>query len=76
MKFRVNDFEIEESGIIRAILALSALGVASYALLNGIASTEWLIALMGGIVYYYFETKPKLESPETLDGNISFRVRK
>lgn len=76
MKLRVNDFEIEESGIIRAILALSALGVASYGLLNGVASPEWLIALMGGIIYYYFETKPKTEMAETIDGDISFRVRK
>ena len=76
MKLRIQDFEMEESGIIRAILALSALGVASYALLNGLAATEWLIALMAGVIYYYFEKKPGLEAPESINGSISFKVNK
>lgn len=76
MKLRIQDFEMEESGMVRALLALSALGVASYALLNGLAASEWLIALMAGVIYYYFEKKPSLESPESIDGSISFKVNK
>lgn len=76
MKLKINDFEIEEEGTIRALLALSSLGVASYALLNGVASPEWLIALIGGIVYYYFEKRVKHDSGETVSGSISFSTKK
>lgn len=79
MKLKINDFEIEEQGTVRAALALSALGVASYALVNGLAATEWLIALMAGVVYYYFEKKadiPTSASGEQVDGSISFKVNK
>lgn len=62
MKIRINEFEIEEQGTVRALLALTAMGVSSYALLNGLASQEWLIGLMAAVTYYYFEKKVQLEA--------------
>jgi len=77
VSIKINDFEASESGTVRAILALSAMLVASYSLIQGLAPAEWLVGLMGLVGYYYFEHKKSTSTNEpSVDGNISVQFKK
>lgn len=78
MKLRINDFEIEEQGTVRAALALGGMSVAAYALLTGVAQPEWLIAFMAAIAYYYFEKRDvEIQSAEpAIDGDLQVSFRR